>query len=155
MICITCTWWRLRIRSVQYRPRKMTTLISFIVLSPRDLTHRPLNKVEKKSFIFFVLGFDLSALSTVQELNRCLSVRPHGSTPSKRRVKSLIVFGTSKILFKVKQGERSSACGQMVENSTFPSNSTVICSKWDFGANSVAGIRRSKTAWSKGRIGWL
>ena len=39
----------------------------------------------------------------------------------------------------------------MAEKNTFPVNSTVIYNRWEFGANSVVDIRRSKMAWPKGK----
>ena len=40
----------------------------------------------------------------------------------------------------------------MAGKSTFPVNSTIICSKWEFDANLVVGICWSITAYPKGRI---
>ena len=56
-----------------------------------------------------------------------------GSTSLRGRAKSSTVSGTSKGLWKRKRGERSSACGQMEEKSTFLVNSTVIYNRWEFG----------------------
>ena len=43
----------------------------------------------------------------------------------------------------------------MAEKSTFPANSIVICSKKEFGKNSVADTHQNRTVWPRERTGRL